>query len=105
MVNRPEMANKMITARYRLRCTDCVMNNAPEYKSALKIIHMQDVKYYKYLIENLVGEGENASYQHFLLFPPCFLGGMSFNLGLCVKELIKFVYYNLSHNSDITETT
>ena len=24
-------------------------------------------------IENIVGKGENASYQHFLLFPRCFL--------------------------------
>ena len=23
--------------------------------------------------ENIVGKGENAGYQHFLLFPPCFL--------------------------------
>ena len=23
-------------------------------------------------IENIVGKGENAGYQHFLLFPPCF---------------------------------
>ena len=24
-------------------------------------------------IENIVGKGKNAAYQHFLLFPPCFL--------------------------------
>ena len=24
------------------------------------------------LIENIVGKGENAGYQHFLLFPQCF---------------------------------
>ena len=23
-------------------------------------------------IENMLGKGENAGYQHFLLFPPCF---------------------------------
>ena len=23
-------------------------------------------------VENIVGKGENAGYQHFLLFPPCF---------------------------------
>ena len=23
-------------------------------------------------VENIVGEGENAGYQHFLLFPQCF---------------------------------
>ena len=26
-----------------------------------------------YRIENTVGKGENAGYQHFLLFPQCFL--------------------------------
>ena len=26
-------------------------------------------------IKNMVGKGENAGYQHFLLFPPCFLWG------------------------------
>ena len=25
-----------------------------------------------YRAENIVGKGENAGYQHFLLFPPCF---------------------------------
>ena len=24
-------------------------------------------------VENIVGKGENAGYQHFLLFPQCFL--------------------------------
>ena len=25
-----------------------------------------------YMVENIVGKGENAGYQHFLLFPRCF---------------------------------
>ena len=41
-------------------------------------------------VENIVGKGENAGYQHFLLFPQCFqkpsVSG-SLNLGLCGKEL------------------
>ena len=40
-------------------------------------------------VESIVGKGENAGYQHFLLFPQCFkkscLSG-SLNLGLCGKE-------------------
>ena len=31
------------------------------------------VKYSLGQIENIVGKGENAGYQHFLLFPQCFL--------------------------------
>ena len=37
-------------------------------------------------MENIVGSGENAGYQHILLFPLCFQG--SFKVGLCGKELI-----------------
>ena len=29
-------------------------------------------------VENIVGKGENAGYQHFLLFPPCFQKASSF---------------------------
>ena len=40
-------------------------------------------------VENIVGKGENAGYQHFLLFPQCFqqdpYTGRS-KLGLCGKE-------------------
>ena len=41
-------------------------------------------------VENTAGKGENAGYQHFLLFPQCFqkasfLG--SLKVGLCGKEL------------------
>ena len=38
----------------------------------------------KNLFENIVGKGENAGNQHFLLFPQCFL---SFpNHGFCVAQ-------------------
>ena len=41
-------------------------------------------------VENIVGKGENAGYQHFLLFPQCFqkapLSGR-YKSGLCGYEL------------------
>ena len=41
-------------------------------------------------VENIVGKGENAGYQHFLLFPQCFqmpsLSG-SLKVRMCGKEL------------------
>ena len=38
--------------------------------NGLKVIHM--AKFVMDKIENIVGKEENAGYQHFLLFPPCF---------------------------------
>ena len=35
-------------------------------------------------VENIVGEGENAGYQHFLLFPQCFQKG--FYLGVVESQ-------------------
>ena len=41
-------------------------------------------------VESIAGKGENAGYQHFLLFPQCFqkpsVSG-SLKLGLCGKEI------------------
>ena len=37
-----------------------------------KINEPEKLKYVLGRIENMVGKGENAGYQHFLLFPPCF---------------------------------
>ena len=41
-------------------------------------------------VENIVGKGENAGYQHFLLFPHCFpkasTSGFLKVWGLCGKE-------------------
>ena len=43
-------------------------------------------------VENMVGTGENAGYQHFLLFPQCFQkASFSWSLkvgGFCVTKLI-----------------
>ena len=41
-------------------------------------------------VENIVGKGENAGYQHFLLFPQCYQKAsfsMSIKLELCGKSL------------------
>ena len=37
-----------------------------------KIILTQKLKFVLGRVENIVGKGENAGYQHFLLFPQCF---------------------------------
>ena len=42
-------------------------------------------------VENIVGIGENAGYQHFLLFTECFQKASSIGLlksGFCPKEVI-----------------
>ena len=38
-----------------------------------KRILTQKLKFVSRRVENIVGKGENAGYQHFLLFPHCFL--------------------------------
>ena len=43
-------------------------------------------------IENIVGRGENAGYQHFLFLPPCFQkpsSSASLNLGCCGQGLTR----------------
>ena len=58
-------------------------------------------------VENTVGKGENAGYQHFLLCPQCFpkpsfLG--SLKVELCGKELIHQIeeFYTIQFNqSDV----
>ena len=45
-------------------------------------------------VENIVGTGENAGYQHFLLFPQCFqklLPRGRQKLGFCGNELTEYV--------------
>ena len=37
-----------------------------------KIIVTHELKFMLGRVENIVGKGENAGYQHFLLFPQCF---------------------------------
>ena len=37
-----------------------------------KINRAEKLKFVFGWVENIVGEGENAGYQHFLLFPQCF---------------------------------
>ena len=47
------------------------------------------------MVENIMGKGENAGYQHFLLFSKCF------QKGLCGKELKRG--YNLLPNDKILD--
>ena len=59
-------------------------------------------------VENIVGKGENAGDQHFLLFPQCFQKASfsrSLKVGLCGKELIKdnslFLFQNSIRSTKI----
>ena len=47
----------------------------------------QKQKFFLGWVENLVGKGENAGYQHFLLFPQCFQKASFSWSELCAKEL------------------
>ena len=47
---------------------------------------LQKLKFVIGLVENIVGKGENAVYQHFLLFPQCFQKAYVKSQD-CVKEL------------------
>ena len=61
---------------------DCHLNSFPHdkilYWSKLKAFADNKIEVFKMKIfvfdrvENIVGKGENAGYQHFLLFPQCF---------------------------------
>ena len=35
------------------------------------------------LVQNIVGKGENAGYQHFLLFPKCFKNAIFPRVAIC----------------------
>ena len=73
------------------------MNNLPNNKilaqSKLKAITDNKIKLVKMMIfvlervENTVGKGENAVYQHFLLFPHCFQKAVS--SGLLKVEIVR----------------
>ena len=56
-------------------------------------------------VENIVGKGENAGYQHFLLFPQCFqkpsLSGKELNENQ--PELLLKVMNTTSHNAPFQE--
>ena len=56
-------------------------------------------------VENIVGKGENAGYQHFLLFPQCFQTtsfSESLRVELCGKELIikEKIFENIAQKGD-----
>ena len=46
----------------------------------------------KLLVENIVGKGENASNQHFLLFPQCFFFFMGDKGGIVLQRVTLFFF-------------
>ena len=47
--------------------------SSPEFFCCCFCVEMQrDIQFSFLRVENIVGKGENAVYQHFLLFPECF---------------------------------
>ena len=65
----------------RILLTDCIINPLPNDKflhlklKAIADDKMKELKRILFVfdrVENIVGKGENAGYQHFLLFPQCF---------------------------------
>ena len=52
-----------------------------------KINVTQKLNFYLGRVENIAGKGENAGYQHFLLFPQCFQKLSFSGSGLCGTEL------------------
>ena len=53
-----------------------------------KIIVTQKLKFVLGRVENIVGKGENAGYQHFLLFPQYFLKLFSFSRGVKSRDYV-----------------
>ena len=68
-----------------------------------KINVIQKLKFLLNMIENIVGKGENAGYQHFLLFPQCFLhSSLSASLRVeirwsQVKHLSELLVFSYGH--------
>ena len=54
-------------------------------------------------VEKIVGKGENAGYQHFLLFPSCFEKASLLELGLCDKELINHCLFQGSYAKNVVK--
>ena len=65
-----------------------------------KIIVTRKQKFLLGMVENIAGKGENAGYQHFLLFPTMFPKNLLYQgrkkSGLCGKGLIKAYLGNSS---------
>ena len=51
------------------------------------------------MVENILGKGENAGYQHFLLFPQCFQE-VSCARSLKVRIVLKRIKYGISGTTD-----
>ena len=72
---------KFWTDRQKDRQTDTVKSICPQSfheghknsdRSKIEINVAQKLKFVYGMVENIVEKGENAGYQHFLLFPQCF---------------------------------
>ena len=61
-----------------------------------KINVTEKMKFVLERVENNVGKGENAAYQHFLLFPQCFQKA-SYKRSLKVVTNIFSVFYNVCY--------
>ena len=72
------MFTKLPNHRVLKSCVDSLQNNKildySKFKAFAgdKIIMTQKLKFVLERVEDIVGKGENAGYQHFLLFPQCF---------------------------------
>ena len=55
-----------------------------------------------YWVENIVEKGENAGYQHFLLFEQCFQESSPLGSGFPGKKLIPLIAFNLCTNQNFS---
>ena len=56
----------------------------------------------KEAFENIVGKGENANYQHFLLFPQCFLPFPKVNFNFSVIFIASSAHaFNFDHSKKV----
>ena len=91
---------------YNKRTACCVYNTLPNEKksfdlSKLKIKTTQLLKFVLEKVENIVGKGENAGYQHFLLLLQCFQKLSFFNHGTITKKQHAGVYNTLQNEKNL----
>ena len=77
----------------------------PKFKALAddKINVTEKLKFVLGMVENILGKGENAGYQHFLLFPKCFqkLSFKAIQSSIISKLLAATGYWLLSHITNI----
>ena len=88
------MINYTVIVTFNLLSVNSLPNNKILNRTNLKafadnrIIVAEKLKFVLERVENIVGKGENAGYQHFLLFSQCFQKAFfsgSLKVGLCGK--------------------